>query len=269
MNFRKFRILNRLYLSHQVSVFDRIRRVVKSRHRSLQRYRSHQKIFIEPGDIAPQSWLNFGKFTKSTKILSRFDGFWSKSGGKCAKNQEIIWKTWSSFWSNISSVKKNKYRIFSTVRSAPLTLRFGRRQLYKNYNAENFSDFRFSSKFYVFSMFSNGNHDRKMLKNEIFLRYLNEIFWENLLKKYRKNTSVGYPAIFPLGGWRKGCAHQIPTLTMQIWPYNNSETLFCANTRYFPRRISRICSKNESPNCSMVSTAPKKFILGPLNVYGH
>ena len=49
-----------------MSVFDHIRLVVKLRHRSLQWYRSHQKIFIELGDTAPQSGTKFGNFGKSS-----------------------------------------------------------------------------------------------------------------------------------------------------------------------------------------------------------
>ena len=45
-------------------VFDRIRLNLKFRHRSFQRYRSHQKIFLELGDTAPQSWTHFGKIMK-------------------------------------------------------------------------------------------------------------------------------------------------------------------------------------------------------------
>ena len=53
-------------------VFDRIRLVVKFRHRSLQWYRSHRKIFLELGNTAPQSWVNFGNFRNYRFLVADF-----------------------------------------------------------------------------------------------------------------------------------------------------------------------------------------------------
>ena len=64
----------------QVPVFDRTRFNLKFRHRSFQRYRSHQKIFTELGDTAPQSWTDFGNFRKILEILLAFQGFWWENG---------------------------------------------------------------------------------------------------------------------------------------------------------------------------------------------
>ena len=45
-------------------IFARIRLNLKFRPRSVQRYRSDQKIFIELGDTAPQSWTHFENLRK-------------------------------------------------------------------------------------------------------------------------------------------------------------------------------------------------------------
>ena len=47
-------------------VFDRIGRVGKFRHRPFRIFWNFEKIFIELGDTAPQSWTHFGNFGKST-----------------------------------------------------------------------------------------------------------------------------------------------------------------------------------------------------------
>ena len=78
-------------------VFARIRRVVKFMHRSLQRYRSHQKIFIELWDTALQSWTNFRKIQNPQRNLSIFVNFQRKSG---RISMDFEWKADNAnFWS--------------------------------------------------------------------------------------------------------------------------------------------------------------------------
>ena len=62
--FFESRLSFRPSLFRQVPVFDRFRLVTKSRHRPFRIFWNFEKIFIELGDTAPQSWTNFGNFRK-------------------------------------------------------------------------------------------------------------------------------------------------------------------------------------------------------------
>ena len=126
-------------------VFGRIRRVVKFRHRSFQRYQSHQKIFIELGDTALQSWTHFGKIQNSQTILSIFGRFLGKSGKRSMgfewKSDNAKFLKWKkSFW----------FYYYSKNRFIELVLHL--RILYRNSNGQKILVFRFFDFFIGFSL---------------------------------------------------------------------------------------------------------------------
>ena len=65
-----------------MSIFARIRIVWKFRHRSLRIFSNFEKIFIDLGDTAPQSWTHFGNFRK---IQDPSTTFWWESSKKCSR----------------------------------------------------------------------------------------------------------------------------------------------------------------------------------------
>ena len=89
----------------QVLIFARIRLVLKFRHRSLQWYRSHQKIFIELGDTALQSWTNFGKSGEISRLLVDFVDPGACCWPKVVETRDQIKK--KSFW--FFSYSKNRF----------------------------------------------------------------------------------------------------------------------------------------------------------------
>ena len=80
-------------------VFVRIRLVLKFRHRPFRIFSNFEKIFIELGDTAPQSWTHFGKFQKiaeSPRILSSLklavDQKWLKRGSRVRKKSVYVFR---------------------------------------------------------------------------------------------------------------------------------------------------------------------------------
>ena len=94
----------------QVPVFDRIRLILKFIHRSLRIFSNFEKIFIELGDTAPQSWTHFGNFRKIQDPSTTFG--W-ESSKKCSRVSFSWFSKINQFFSlEISELKGPIHFIF-------------------------------------------------------------------------------------------------------------------------------------------------------------
>ena len=132
---------------------------------------------------------------------------------------DILAKMRYFFTKNISFSSKISHRINSTTRNAPNETIFGLVNVYEHTSMGKIRFLRVWVSVCLFSTGFSGNHPRKMVQNEIFLRYLrDEIFLKSFIN-HRQNRKSKIWQFFIVGIFIKmpPAKYEIQPSSLHYW----------------------------------------------------